>query len=90
MLAADPVSAGEQARRAILLDRTLAAAHVLAASAALAQSDTRGARRSIRHARRCLAASAATDVVRGAGGATAKEMAAYCTRIERALEERDG
>lgn len=87
ILASDPESAGEQARRAILLDRTLAAAHVLAASAALARSDARSARRSLRHAKRYLATTPSRDIVRGAGGATAAEMVSYCARLERALEE---
>lgn len=87
VLASDPESAGEQARRAILLDRTLAAAHVLAASAALARSDARSARRSLRHAQRYLATTPSRDVVRGGGGATAAEMVSYCARLERALEE---
>lgn len=84
-LAADPVTASEEARRAILLDRTLAAAHVLAASAALALRDVPLARRSLRNARRYLADAPPAEIVRGGGGATALELAGYCARLERAL-----
>jgi chemotaxis protein methyltransferase CheR len=89
ILDANPGLAAEEARRAILLDRTLAAAHVLAASAALAQSDVGGARRALRHARRYLSATSGTEIVRGGGGATAAEMEAYCARLDRALEGRE-
>lgn len=87
-LANDPGSAGMAARRAILLDRTLAAAHVLAASAAVAQHDEGGARRSLRNAMRHLGDVEATEKVRGGGGATAAELRSYCARLERALEGR--
>ena len=89
ILDANPRLAAEEARRAILLDRTLAAAHVLAASAALAQSDVGGARRALRHARRYLSATSGSEIVRGGGGATAAEMEAYCARLDRALEGRE-
>ena len=89
ILDANPGLAAEEARRAILLDRTLAAAHVLAASAALAQSDVGGARRALRHARRYLSATSGGEIVRGGGGATAAEMEAYCARLDRALEGRE-
>jgi chemotaxis protein methyltransferase CheR len=89
ILDANPGLAAEEARRAILLDRTLAAAHVLAASAALAQSDVGGARRALRHARRYLSATSGSEIVRGGGGATAEEMEAYCARLDRALEGRE-
>lgn len=84
-LASDPVAAGEEARRAILLDRTLAAAHVLAASAALALRELPAARASLRHARRALATVKPEATVRGADGATADQLHAYCARLERAL-----
>jgi chemotaxis protein methyltransferase CheR len=89
ILDANPKLAAEEARRAILLDRTLAAAHVLAASAALAQSDVGGARRALRHARRYLSVTSGSEIVRGGGGATAAEMEAYCARLDRALEGRE-
>jgi len=87
-LSIDPGAAGEDARRAILLDRTVAAAHVLAASAALAQRDLPAARRALRHARRYLAGAPPAEVLRGGGGATAAELVSYCARLERALEGR--
>lgn len=87
-LASDPASASMAARRAILLDRTLAAAHVLAASAAVAQLDPGGARRSLRNARRYLSDVEPTQVMRGGGGATAAELSSYCARLERTLEGR--
>ena len=90
ILASSPVAAAEEARRAILLDRTMPAAHLLAASAALAQEDVHGARRALRHARRYLGAQPADEILRGSGGATAAQMVSYCARLERALEGRDG
>ncbi len=89
LLDASPALAAEQARRAILLDRTLAAAHILAASAALAEADVRGARRALRHARRYLSATPAGEIVRGSGGATGAEMESYCARLVRAVQGRD-
>jgi chemotaxis protein methyltransferase CheR len=84
-LATDPLAASEDARRAILLDRTMAAAHVLAASAALALRDVAAARRALRNARRYLLDAPANAPLRGGGGATASELAGYCARLERAL-----
>ena len=89
MLAVSPDGAAEQARRAILLDRTLPAAHLLAASAAFAREDVRGARTALRHARRYLARANEGDVLQGGDGATAGQMLSYCARLERALAGRD-
>jgi chemotaxis protein methyltransferase CheR len=83
-----PISAGVAARRAILLDRTLAAAHVLAASAAVAQGDARSARSALRNARRHLSDVPPGEIVCGGGGATAAELQSYCARLERALAGR--
>lgn len=84
-LASDPAAASADARRALLLDRRLAAAHVLAATAALAQSSFGATRRSLRHARRYLAVAEAREPIVGGGGATAAEMRVYCARIERSI-----
>jgi hypothetical protein len=89
LLDPSPALAADQARRAILLDRTLVAAHILAASAALAEADVRGARRALRHARRYLSATPAGEIVRGSGGATGAEMESYCARLDRALQGLD-
>lgn len=85
MLASDPAGAAAEARRAILLDRSFAAAHVLAAAAAMSQRDHAGARRAIRRARRHLAELPPCTMVAGTGGATAADMHAYCARLMRAL-----
>jgi len=87
VLASSPEDAAKEVRRALLLDRTLASAHVLAASVALSQGQLEAARRSLRHARRHLAEVAPCSIVAGAGGATAAELTAYCDRLARAAKD---
>jgi chemotaxis protein methyltransferase CheR len=74
-----------EARRALLLDRTLAYAHFLAASSHAALGERDRARRALRNARAILAML--TDDTRIAGiPATAAELRAACRQLQNAFE----
>jgi chemotaxis protein methyltransferase CheR len=81
----DHCGAIEEARRALLLDRTLAYAHVIAASSHAALGERDRARRALRNARAILAMLA--DDARVAGiSATAAELRAACCQLQHAFE----
>ncbi|ACY15758.1 CheR family methyltransferase [Haliangium ochraceum] len=71
-------------KRALLLDRKLAFAHVVAATSFAAQDERAQARRALRNARVILASMPASDMVRGAQ-ITAAELHAACRQLQRAL-----
>jgi chemotaxis protein methyltransferase CheR len=74
-----------EARRALLLDRTLAYAHVIAASSHAALGEGDRARRALRNARAILAML--PDDARVAGiSATAAELRAACRQLQHAFE----
>lgn len=87
VLDADPQQAAADARRALLLDRTLIAGHVLTASVAAATGDVDGAGRAVARARRLLATLPDCSMV-PATGATKEQMLAYCQRLSRAFTGR--
>lgn len=77
-----------EARRALLLDRTLAYAHFIAASSHAALGERERARRALRNARAILAML--TDDTRIAGiPATAAELRAACRQLQHAFERNE-
>ena len=81
----DHRSAIAEARRALLLDRTLAYAHVIAASSHAALGERDRARRALRNARAILAMLADDARVTGIS-ATAAELRAACHQLQHAFE----
>lgn len=74
----------DDARRALLLDRRLVFAHLLAAPSSLALGDEASARRSLRNARAALSSLPPDREVPGTG-ATAAELLSACMQMEQAL-----
>ncbi|CAN5383841.1 protein-glutamate O-methyltransferase CheR [soil metagenome] len=77
-------AAAAAARRAVYMDRSLAAAHVALGTALLRGSDPAAADRALRAAERLLAESATTDIVPASDGTSAADMLAV-VRAHRAL-----
>jgi chemotaxis protein methyltransferase CheR len=79
-----PRAAGD-AERAILLERSFAFAHLLAATSRARLGDRPEARRHVRNARRLLQGLSATAVAPGGGGASAGDLLDACGRLDQAL-----
>jgi chemotaxis protein methyltransferase CheR len=84
-----PRAAGD-AERAILLERSFAFAHLLAATSRARLGDGREARRHVRNARRLLSALSASAIAPGGGGASAGDLLDACSRLDQALSARAG
>jgi chemotaxis protein methyltransferase CheR len=81
----DHAGAVSDCRRALLLDRTLAYAHLVAAPSLLMLGDRAGARRALRNARALLTELAPDTPVVTPSEATAAELLAACVQLERNL-----
>lgn len=72
-------------QRALLLDRSLAYAHVLAAASRVALGDERAALHALRNARRTLLVQPLDAPVAGAQGITVGELLLLCDQLQRVL-----
>ncbi len=79
-----PGAAADAARRAVYMDRSLAAAHVALGTALLRGSDPAAADRALRAAERLLADAAPTDIVPASDGTSSADMLS-AIRAHRAL-----
>ena len=81
----DHARAAADADRAILLQSSLAFAHVVAASSRAQLGEALTARRHLRNARRLLLALGAEESAPGSGGVTARELLQSCRQLDRSL-----
>jgi hypothetical protein len=81
----DHARAAADADRAILLQSSLAFAHVIAASSRAQLGEALTARRHLRNAQRLLLAVDRDDSVPGSGGVTARELLHSCRQLDRSL-----
>ena len=81
----DHVRAAVDADRAILLQSSLAFAHVIAASSRAHLGETESARRHLRNAQRLLLLLGAEESAPGSGGVTARELLHSCRQLDRSL-----
>ena len=77
--------AAADADRAILLQGSLAFAHVIAASSRAHLGEHLAARRHLRNAQRLLAALRADEIAPGSGGVTVRELQHSCRQLDRSL-----
>jgi chemotaxis protein methyltransferase CheR len=81
----DHARAAADADRAILLQSSLAFAHVIAASSRAQLGEAESARRHLRNAQRLLLLLGAEESAPGSGGVTARELLHSCRQLDRSL-----
>lgn len=81
----DHQGAVRDVQRALLLDRSLAFAHVLAAASRMALGDERAALHALRNARKTLLVQPLDAPVAGAQGITVRELLLLCDQLQRVL-----
>jgi tetratricopeptide (TPR) repeat protein len=81
----DHERAVQDIQRALLLDRSLAFAHVLAAASRTALGQIRAALHALHNARKVLFAQPADAPVAGTQGVTVSELLSLCEQLERVL-----
>ena len=84
----DHARAAVDAERAIMLQRSYAFAHLLAATSRARLGERPEARRHVRNACKLLSALSAGAVPPGAGGASAADLLDACRRLDQALTSR--